>query len=284
MSNELNHLSNATQKELQSLRENLKSYGKVCVAFSGGVDSSLVAAIAHEQLGPGAIAITGVSEALSPHLLAEARNQAAWIGIRHVECLTQELKNPAYSLNPKNRCYACKQELHRHISTIAQAANGSQVLDGVNHDDLSDYRPGIKAGKEAGVSSPLAELKISKIRVREISKELGLPWWNKPAQPCLASRFPYGERISRESLQKVDKAEQWLRGKGFLEVRVRYYGLAAKIEVPKHQIDELLINLKPKEIRDYFFSIGFNSVTLDSEGLISGKLNQKSLSNKNLII
>lgn len=274
MLNQRETLPKSKQRQLNELRNNLKKLKKVCVAYSGGVDSSLVAAIAKEQLGSQAIAVTGVSPSLAPHLRKEARQQAAWIGISHKECLTQELNDPNYSNNPKDRCYACKQELHKHLKEIAQLAKDSKIIDGVNYDDIKDYRPGIAAAKAAGVLSPLVEQKIDKQTVREISKALGFPWWNKPAQPCLASRFPYGESINEKLLSQVMEAETWLRLNGFNEVRVRSQNLAAKIEVPENQIELLIDKLGRKKIVNYFLSIGFTSVSLDLEGLVSGKLNR----------
>ena len=270
------------QKQLDSLRNFFKGIKKVCIAYSGGVDSTLVAAIAQEQLGEEAIAITGVSPALAPHLLKEARQQAKWIGIRHQECQTNELKDPGYSKNPKNRCFACKRELHEKLQEIEEIASGVQVIDGVNHDDLSDYRPGIEASSQAGVRSPLAELKITKASIRDISKALGFPWWDKPAQPCLASRFPYGEAITSRRLKQIAQAEEWLIKNGFKRVRVRTQGLGAKIELPSNQIDSFLYHCDRKEIVEYFLSIGFTAVSIDLEGLISGKLNRdlKDISSK----
>ncbi len=227
-------LGKSESKKLQALRECLKNLKHVYVAYSGGVDSALVAAIAKEQLGSQAIAITGVSAALAPHLLEEARKQAIWIGIEHQECTTKEIHDPNYNQNPTNRCYSCKKELHHHLNLIAKKISDAQVIDGVNHDDIYEYRPGIKAAREAGVRSPLAELKINKLAVRQISRAIGLPWWNKPAQPCLASRFPYGQAISIQGLDQVGKAEKWLIDKGFPEVRVRSQGLSARIEVPSN--------------------------------------------------
>ncbi len=275
MFHQLEALPESQHTQLKHLRAKIKDLKAVCVAYSGGVDSSLVAAIAKEQLGQHAIAITGVSPALATHLKQEARAQAQWLGIRHQECITHELNDPAYSKNPINRCFACKKELYQHLSAITQSANGYKVINGINKDDLKDHRPGMQAAKDAGVLSPLAELNICKIDVRQISRSLGFPWWNKPAQPCLASRFPYGEQINEDLLKQVNKAENWLRENGFEELRVRSRGLEAKIEVPDNQIEKLILDVGRQKIVDYFLRIGFTSVSIDLEGLISGKLNRK---------
>ena len=194
--------------------------------------------------------------------------------MRHQEVSTLELEDPDYSSNPQDRCYACKRELHRHLAPIAAEANGALVLDGVNQDDLGDHRPGIVAAKEAGVRSPLAELGITKATVRRLSWALGFPWWDKPAQPCLASRFPYGESISRERLQRVGQAEAWLIQQGFDQVRVRSQGLAARVEVPEERMTDLLQPLLRRELVKTLLSFGFTSVSVDVEGLVSGKLNR----------
>ena len=259
---------------LVRLRQWMAAIHPICVAYSGGVDSTLVAAIAYEQQGDAAFAVTGVSPALAPHLLDEARTQARWIGIPHRECATRELNDPDYTSNPKDRCYACKRELHTQLSEIVLEAGGAQVLDGVNLDDLGDHRPGIKAARERGVRSPLSELRIGKNSIRALSRALGFPWWDKPAQPCLASRFPYGEGITAERLRRVGAAEAWLIARGFERVRVRCQGLAARLEVPQDRIRDLFALAEREPLVDEIRAFGFTSVSMDLEGLVSGKLNR----------
>jgi len=263
---------------LGALRQRIASLPAAIVAYSGGVDSALVAAIAAEQLGDRALAVTGISPALAPHLRAEAQQQAAWMGIQQQELPTAELNDPAYSSNPENRCYACKRELHSVIAELVgqldEQWRGASVLDGVNRDDLGDHRPGIEAARERGVSSPLAELQIDKAGVRALSRALGFPWWDKPAQPCLASRFPYGEGINAERLQRVGAAEAWLRQSGFQELRVRSQGETARIEVPPSALQRLVEEPTRTAVVEALLGLGFSAVSLDLEGLVSGKLNR----------
>ena len=263
---------------LGALRQRIASLPAAIVAYSGGVDSALVAAIAAEQLGDRALAVTGISPALGPHLRAEAQQQADWMGIQQQELPTAELNDPAYSSNPDNRCYACKRELHSVIAELVgqldEQWRGASVLDGVNRDDLGDHRPGIEAARERGVSSPLAELQIDKAGVRALSRALGFPWWDKPAQPCLASRFPYGEGINAERLQRVGAAEAWLRQRGFQELRVRSQGETARIEVPPSALQRLVEEPTRTAVVETLLGLGFSAVSLDLEGLVSGKLNR----------
>ena len=264
---------------LAALRQRLAALDQVVVAYSGGVDSALVAALAVEQRGAAALAITGVSPALAPHLRQEAATQAGWLHIRHREIATAELADPAYASNPDQRCYACKRELHRLLAPIAAAAGGATVVDGVNADDLGDHRPGIRAAREFGVRSPLAEVGLDKAGVRQLSRALGLPWWDKPAQPCLASRFPYGEPITAERLQRVAAAEAWLLAAGWPQLRVRSQGQTARIELPADQLDRALrlwAEPTPRgELVAAFLELGFTAVGVDLEGLVSGKLNRE---------
>ena len=272
---QLELLTESEVGQLKLLREFFMDIDTACVAFSGGVDSSLVATIAQEQLGSKAFAVTGVSPSLAPYLLEQARLQAAWIGIRHEECNTNEINEPNYFKNPENRCFACKKELHRHLNQISKKYDNAQILDGVNLDDLSDFRPGIKASNQAGVISPLAELKINKKTIRLISKSLGLPWWDKPAQPCLASRIPFGEEISSKRLEQIALAEEWIIKQGFSRVRVRSQGLSARIELPVNEIENFLKIIERNKLVKYFLYLGFHSISLDLEGFISGKLTRE---------
>ena len=274
MFNPLEKLSDHQIEKLSKIRSYIYDLNSVCIAYSGGVDSTLVTSLAFEQLGSKAIAITGVSPALANSLLEEARSQAKWIGVKHLEIETSELDHESYSKNPKDRCFACKKELHKHTTYISKKLNYKVVLDGVNSDDLTDYRPGIAAAKKAGVISPLAKFKFSKKDIRDISRALGFPWWDKPAQPCLSSRFPYGHEITNKRLKMVEKGEEYIKKGGISEVRVRCQGSSARIEIPKNELQGFLQNFDLERLVAYFSELGFNCTSLDLEGLISGKLNR----------
>ena len=274
MFNQLEILSDEQSEKLYAIRRYIKNLDSACIAYSGGVDSTLVASLAFEQLGQKAIAITGISPALADTLREEARSQAKWIGLKHLEIKTSELEQESYSKNPKDRCFACKKELHKHTTYLSKKFNSNIVLDGVNLDDLKDHRPGIQAAKKAGVISPLAHFKFSKRDIRDISKALGFPWWDKPAQPCLSSRFPYGNEITSERLKMVEKAEEYLKEGGLSEVRVRCQGLTARIEIPQDELKNFFQKYNLNDLVKYFSDLGFNCTSLDLEGLISGKLNR----------
>ncbi len=261
-------------EKLEQLKTLFAQMDRALIAYSGGIDSTLVAKIAYDVLGDRALAITAVSASLLPEDLEDARIQAVEIGINHEEVETQEMSNPNYTSNPVNRCYFCKSELHDTLKPLAVERGYPYIIDGVNADDLRDYRPGIQAAKERGVRSPLAEVNISKIEVRQIAKELGLPWWDKPAQPCLSSRFPYGEEITITKLQRVGRSERYLRQLGLKNLRVRSEGDTARIELPPEQIKEFVLTTDLSMLVSAFQEFGFIYVTLDLEGYRSGKLNQ----------
>ncbi|MEM6503639.1 MAG: ATP-dependent sacrificial sulfur transferase LarE [Cyanobacteria bacterium P01_C01_bin.89] len=260
--------------KLEQLQALFREQSRALIAYSGGIDSTLIAKVAHDVLGDRALAITAESPSLLPEDLEDARTQAAVIGIRHEIVQTHEMDNPNYTANPVNRCYFCKSELHDTLKPIALRRGYPYVVDGINADDLQDYRPGIQAAKERGARSPLAEVGITKAEVRELSRHLELPWWDKPAQPCLSSRFPYGEEITVEKLRRVGRAEYYLRTLGLRELRVRSEGDTARIEIPPHQIQSFVCENDLTQLTGKLQSFGFLFVTLDLEGLVSGKLNR----------
>jgi pyridinium-3,5-biscarboxylic acid mononucleotide sulfurtransferase len=268
----------AKYQQLQTL---FSEMGRALVAYSGGIDSTLVAKLAFDALGTEAIAITAVSASLLPEDLQDACDQAREMGIAHELVDTHELDNPNYATNPANRCYFCKSELHDTLKPLAQERGYPYVVDGVNGDDLGDYRPGIQAAQERGARSPLAEVGLSKWEVRELARSLGLSTWDKPAQPCLSSRFPYGELITHEKLHRVGRAEVYLRQLGQRTLRVRSEGDTARIELPQGAIAEFTQTTDLAALVEAFQSYGFTYVTLDLEGFRSGKLNQ-GLTNQGL--
>jgi uncharacterized protein len=262
------------EQKLNQLRWLFQQMDRALIAYSGGVDSTLVVKIAYDVLGDRALAVTAVSPSLLPEDLEQARLQAALIGISHEEVYTQEMENPNYTANPVNRCYFCKSELHDTLKPLALERGYPYVIDGVNGDDLRDYRPGIQAAQERGVRSPLAEVGVTKLEVREISKQLGLSSWDQPSQPCLSSRFPYGEEITVAKLQRVGRAEVYLRQLGWQNLRVRSAGDTARIELPAEQIQDFVLKTDLPTLVTQFQALGFLYVTLDLEGYRSGKLNR----------
>ena len=262
------------RKKLEELKNIFAEMEKALIAYSGGIDSTLVAKVAYDVLGDKALAITAVSPSLLPEDLEDARIQAAVIGISHEEVKTHEMENQNYTSNPINRCYFCKSELHDTLKPLALKRGYSYVVDGVNAEDLRDYRPGIQAAKERGARSPLAEVGMSKFEVRQLAKDLDLPWWDKPAQPCLSSRFPYGEEITLEKLQRVGRGERYLRDLGLKNLRVRSDRDTARIEILPEKIKEFVLTIDLPQLVGKFREFGFIYVTLDLEGYRSGKLNQ----------
>ena len=252
----------------------LKGYGRVAVAYSGGVDSVVVAKAAHEALGDQAVAVTAVSESLAAGELEEAVALAKRIGIKHRVIRTEEFADPNYLRNNPDRCYFCKSELYGRLSGMLGALEVETIVSGANTDDAGDHRPGMRAAGEKGVRHPLQECGLSKADVRNLAKAWDLPTWDKPATPCLSSRIAYGEEVTPDRVKMIDAAEAWLRNRGLRLLRVRYHkGDLARIEVPI----ESLAGLAAPEIRDElvpaFRALGFKFVTLDLEGFRSGSLN-----------
>ena len=262
------------EQKLAQLKTLFAEMDRALIAYSGGIDSTFVAKVAQEAIGDRALAVTAVSPSLLPEELEDARIQAAQIGIAHEMVETHEMDNPNYTSNPVNRCYFCKSELHDTLKPLALQRGYPYVVDGVNADDLQDYRPGIQAAQERRARSPLAEVSITKADVRQLSQQLELPWWDKPSQPCLSSRFPYGEEITVGKLQRVGRAEVYLHKLGLKNLRVRSQGDTARIEIPPEQIKEFVLQTDLPKLVSALQEYGFVYVTLDLEGYRSGKLNQ----------
>lgn len=261
--------------DLEGKIERLESIIRQCqsavIAFSGGVDSSVVCAAAHKVLGNMAVAVTAVSSTYQPEELEVARSVAERIGIRHLTIATDELEDENFASNPPDRCYYCKGELFGKLDGIRRELGFRHILDGTNHEDLSDYRPGLRAAGEFKVVSPLALAGMTKEDARRAALAYGLPNADKPANPCLVSRIPYGARISPEKLNRIAEAERFIRSLGFKVVRLRDHGDLARIEVGKDEL-ELAFKLRA-EIVEGIKKLGYKFVTLDLEGYRSGSLN-----------
>jgi uncharacterized protein len=258
----------------EKLVETLRGYGRVAIAFSGGIDSTVVAQAAYEALGDATIAVTAVSESLAAGELDEAKELAQKIGIRHRVIRTEEFTDPNYRRNDSDRCYFCKSELYGRLSGMLGALGVDVIVSGANMDDMGDYRPGLRAASEHGVRHPLQECNLGKSEVRALARAWGLPTWDKPATPCLSSRVAYGEDPTPERVRMIDHAEQWLRQRGLRIVRVRYHkGDLARIEVPLDDLPRLNELQLRGELITAFRALGFKFVTLDLEGFRSGSMN-----------
>jgi len=259
---------------VERLRASIRALGSCVVAYSGGVDSSVVLAIARQELGARALAVIGKSATYAESELALALAQAKTLGVEPRVIPTAELDDPRFTGNPSNRCYFCKGELYQKLGALARAEGWATVLDGTNADDLKDHRPGRKAADEHAVRSPLAEHGLTKADVRALASELGLPSADKPAMPCLSSRFPYGSRITSEQLAQVEAGEAWLRARGFRDVRLRHHGAVARLELETKELARLVEEPLRSACVNEFKRLGFAYVALDLQGFRSGSLNE----------
>jgi uncharacterized protein len=256
------------------LLERLRALCSAVVAYSGGVDSAYLLWAAQTALGSRTLAVIGRSDTYARSELEGALAEAGRIGARVRVVSTAELEDPRFRDNPPDRCYHCKSELFTKLAALALAEGFETVLDGTNADDRSDYRPGRRAGQERGVLSPLAEAGLTKAEIRLLSQRAGLTVWDKPAMPCLSSRFPYGARITSEKLHQVEEAEAWLRGRGYRECRVRHHGDVARIEVPGTDLERLTTEPDRTLASQALRALGFAYVTVDLNGFRSGSLNE----------
>lgn len=263
--------------KLQQLRELLRSFGSCLVAYSGGVDSVFLAWVAHQELGPRALAAIADSPSLPRRELAEALELASQFGFEARVVHTKEFDNAAYLANPANRCYFCKHELFAELEPLAKAEGFAVLAYGENASDIGDHRPGAKAAQEFQVRAPLKEVGMTKAEIREYSARLGLPTSDKPQLACLSSRIPYGEPVTPEKLRMIEEAEHFLRELGLREVRVRHHqagaGHLARIEVAPSEIPQLLANGLPTRVAAHFRALGYQHTTLDLEGYRRGSLN-----------
>lgn len=263
------------QSKISRLKQILTEMSSVLIAFSGGIDSTFLLSIALKTLSPEKVlAVTAASETYPEEEWQNAKKLAQSLGANHISIFTEELKDDRFFNNPPERCYYCKTELFKKLLNIAQSNQLSFILDGANADDLKDFRPGTKAGRELGVRSPLQESGLTKEEIRNLAREEGLPNWNKPSMPCLSSRIPYGQSITSEKLRQVERAEQYLRTLGLTDLRVRHHGSIARIEIPESMIAEIVSPIVRQNILIKLESLGFKYITLDLKGFRSGSMNE----------
>lgn len=253
---------------------------RVVVAFSGGVDSTFLARAARDALGERAVLVTANSETYPTSELEEARRLARQLGMRHVVVETRELDNPDYARNPSNRCFFCKEELFTKLGPVAEREGARFVVYGANMNDLGDHRPGMQAARAMGARAPLIEAELGKDEIRALSRELGLPTWDKPSFACLSSRFQYGDAITAAKLRQVDAAEQFLRSLGLGQLRVRHHDRLARIEVPPEEIGKLVADDRREKIVARFRELGYVYVAVDLAGFQSGSANLVFLGRK----
>jgi len=269
----MNDINPQLQNKLENLEQWFSKRKGSIVAFSGGIDSTLVLFLARKFQGKqNAIGVISNSESLKSKDFELAKDFCNRFDINLEIIKTQELVDERYNQNPENRCYFCKEHLFHDLQSIKEKYTDFDVLSGTNYDDLGDYRPGLQAAAKYKVLSPMVDCNLTKVELRQIAKHFGLPNWDKPASPCLSSRIPYNHQITREKLQQVEDAENILNDFGFKDVRVRHYGTYGQIEVQKEELEKLL--LVENEVLDKMSKVGFSELKIDREGLVSGKLNR----------
>ena len=262
------------EENLEQLKKTLREMGTVLIAYSGGVDSSFLAVTAHEVLGQNSLAVFASSPVAPPMEKEAAESLAHQFGLRFRIIESNEMANPDFVANPPERCYYCKRELFSELKPIALAEGLKWVADGTNADDLSDYRPGRKASAEAGIRSPLLEVGLTKAEIRQLSRTQGLPTWDRPASPCLASRIPYGIPVTAETLNKIAQGEKYLHNLGLRQVRLRHHGDIARIELDQPDMAKIIKTDIRQGIIEHFKALGYKYVTLDLTGYRTGSLNE----------